>query len=87
MILINNGANINAQDFCNRTPLHYAAKFHNFEALQFLLYYDANPLITDSDGNTPLDLTDDQNFVAILKRALLVYILFIFRFIDLNTIF
>jgi ankyrin repeat protein len=53
-ILINNGSNINAQDYYGNTPLHYAISEENRDMISLLLKYNPNLNLTNIDGNTPL---------------------------------
>ncbi len=48
------GANVNKQDFRGNTPLHYAIKTENLEALKLLLQAGANVNIQNNKGDTPL---------------------------------
>ena len=52
--LLQNGADINAVDFINRTPLHIAAMNVNLEAVEFLLKKNANVDVKDLLNNTVL---------------------------------
>ena len=47
---------INAQDCYGMTPLHYAVRSGNYDAVQVLLEAGANPNIENQDGSIPLDL-------------------------------
>ena len=56
IFLLNQGANVNAQDNDGKTPLHTAVMFSNApETAEILLKHDANPNIKDKFiGRTPL---------------------------------
>lgn len=45
------GANVNLQNFNKQTPLHFASRKDNAELCQILLENNADPNITDLDGN------------------------------------
>ena len=47
-ILVENGANIEALDARNHTPLHYAVKTSNFELVEYLLSVGAQTELQDS---------------------------------------
>jgi ankyrin repeat protein len=55
-ILLEHGADPNINNKENITPVHYAAKFHNFEVLKMFLggKIKANVNAQDNDSNTPL---------------------------------
>ncbi|KAH8316981.1 hypothetical protein KR074_002690 [Drosophila pseudoananassae] len=54
--ILESGANPNAADEYNRSPLHLAACRGYIPIVQQLLKYGANPNVVDSLGNTPLHL-------------------------------
>ncbi|TRY77395.1 hypothetical protein TCAL_00144 [Tigriopus californicus] len=43
--LLQNGANVNAQDIQNKTALHYSIQEHRFETTKLLLQYGADPFL------------------------------------------
>ena len=46
--------NIDDQDFCGNTGLHYAVKHQNLKSVQLLLESGANPNIKNQKGNIPV---------------------------------
>lgn len=55
ILLIRNGAEINAAGEKSMTPLHYAAMKGNAELVGVLLDHGANSLAMDDDGRQPID--------------------------------
>lgn len=53
-MLLENGADPNATDKLESTPLHRASAKGNFRLIQLLLKQSASTNIQDSQGNTPL---------------------------------
>ena len=82
-VLVNAGANINAQNSKKQTPLHLAIQSDNFEIFQILLSLGAKVNATDEDGELPLHLAvrsgsysmvdelieKDKNLVSIANDA------------------
>ena len=59
--LVSKGANKNAKDFDENTPLHYASEFGHFEVIIFLIKEAAvDPSIKNKFGYAPSDIA--QNF-------------------------
>lgn len=54
VMLLDNGADPDATDHFESTPLHRAAAKGNLKMVQILLNYKASVNIQDSEGNTPL---------------------------------
>ena len=63
-LLINNGANINIQDFYGNTCLHYAISEKNIEIIKLILKYNTIYNITNIDGNTALHMYLDNDGIA-----------------------
>jgi len=55
-ILLKNGANANARDWLDRTPLHFAAHVGRMDFIELLVKYKANINAKMSSGYTPLHL-------------------------------
>lgn len=53
-MLLENGADPDATDHFESTPLHRAAAKGNLKMIQILLRHNASVNIQDSEGNTPL---------------------------------
>lgn len=53
-LLLNGGANVNAQDQKGTTALHSAAYRGNKDIVEILLNNGADPSISDFNGHTPL---------------------------------
>lgn len=54
LLLLENGADPNATDKLDSTPLHRASAKGNYRLIQLLLKQSASTNIQDSQGNTPL---------------------------------
>lgn len=54
IMLLENGADPDATDHFESTPLHRAAAKGNLKMVQILLKHNASVNIRDSEGNTPL---------------------------------
>lgn len=54
VMLLENGADPDATDHFESTPLHRAAAKGNLKMIQILLRYNASVNMQDSEGNTPL---------------------------------
>lgn len=54
LMLLKNGADPDARDHFESTPLHRAAAKGNLKMVQILLQHNAVVNIRDSEGNTPL---------------------------------
>lgn len=61
---LDKGVAINAQDCYGMTPLHYAVRAHNFDAVKLLLENGADLTIENQDGLNPLW----QAFVKVPKE-------------------
>jgi ankyrin repeat protein len=69
-LLVAGGADINAQDSRGWGPLHNACTKYNsksLELVEFLLESGADPLLLNSDGQKPYDITREKSIKAALK--------------------
>ncbi|MFP3020789.1 ankyrin repeat domain-containing protein [Wolbachia endosymbiont (group A) of Pogonocherus hispidulus] len=64
--ILSKGADLNAQDECNWTPLHYAVYSGNVDIVRFLINQGANYNITDNEG-TPVYYAFQYGHVRIVK--------------------
>eukprot|EP00927_Polykrikos_kofoidii_P040949 TRINITY_DN34904_c0_g1_i1.p1 TRINITY_DN34904_c0_g1~~TRINITY_DN34904_c0_g1_i1.p1 ORF type:complete len:1299 (+),score=160.39 TRINITY_DN34904_c0_g1_i1:40-3897(+) len=55
-LLVSEGANMNATNHCGDTALHYAARFHQVDACNFLLANGADPQHPNTKGVKPQEL-------------------------------
>ena len=70
--IVQNGCNVNVQDFKGRTALHFAALKNDLISIILLLYFLANPLIKDANGNYPLDyISKNSDDYYIIKELLI----------------
>ncbi|WP_353270420.1 ankyrin repeat domain-containing protein [Wolbachia endosymbiont (group A) of Myopa testacea] len=67
--LISEGANVNATDWLQETPLHFAAASGHKQVVQALLDKGANVNAEDEEGNTPLALTPNEEIKTILQST------------------
>jgi protein phosphatase 1 regulatory inhibitor subunit 16A, putative len=59
-LLIEFGANVNAKDSEQWTPLHAAATCGHLHLVKFLISKNANLLAVNADGNMPYDICEDE---------------------------
>ena len=65
-LLLSSKASPNSQDMKQVTPLHIAAEMHSLEFVQLLLEYNADHSVRDSSGQTPGELTEDEQIRSLL---------------------
>ena len=67
-MLINEGANMNSHNLNNRTALHFACYWQNYDLVRTLCSAGANLLAVDDYGETPLECIDDASFKEEMKN-------------------
>ena len=67
ILLLNHGADINAQDIEGNTALMYAAHLGFTEIVQLLIDSGADLTITNNDGDTALDLARQENYQNVVN--------------------
>jgi len=60
------GAKVNAKDFVNNTPLHFAALEGRKDVVELLLQQGADKGAVNDEGKKPADLTEDPAIKALL---------------------
>ncbi|XP_054241393.1 protein phosphatase 1 regulatory subunit 16A [Indicator indicator] len=69
-VLLDAGADVNARDSELWTPLHAAATCGHLRLVQLLIQRGADLLATNSDGNMPYDLCEDEVTLDCLESAM-----------------
>lgn len=67
---------LNEVDSCNRTPLFWAAKTGNTDAVRHLLAYGASRFLPDFSGASPLHVPQDMEILIVcdcLSRMVLIW--------------
>lgn len=59
-LLVEFGANVNAEDSEKWTPLHAAATCGHLHLVRYLIAKGANLLAVNADGNMPYDICEDE---------------------------
>ena len=69
--LLENGANVNAEDIQNKTALHYAIQEHRSETTKLLLQFKADPTILSKWGDDALQTSclKVQNFFSLIGNS------------------
>ena len=71
-VLIRLGANVNAKDECDWTPLHYAASNGKIDILKYLIDHGAQvDMILGKYGNTPLHAASKGKGVIEVAKSLI----------------
>ena len=65
---IANGADVNAKDESESTPLHSAALFGHKEIVELLIAKGSNVNAKDDVGDTPVDLADNKETADLLRK-------------------
>lgn len=69
-LLLDYGANVNAQDSEKWSPLHAAATCGHLNLVKFLIARGANLLSVNADGNMPYDLCDDEETLDCIEAEM-----------------
>lgn len=69
-LLLDYGANVNAQDSEKWSPLHAAATCGHLSLVKFLIARGANLLAVNADGNMPYDLCDDEETLDCIEAEM-----------------
>lgn len=69
-LLLSYGADANCSDITlGRTPLHCAVQCEHIDCINLLISHGANALIRDLESKSPLDCTENQEILQILKES------------------
>ncbi|GIX86273.1 hypothetical protein CEXT_631221, partial [Caerostris extrusa] len=69
---LNQGVDVNEEDYEGRSPLHYAAKKGHFEVVKYLLDKGASHNVVDFKGKTPLSLasgSETEQLLILVSKA------------------
>ncbi len=66
-MLVEQGADVTAQDNGGKTPLHVASKKGHVEVARFLVVHGANPTALDGNGSTPLHVASKKGQVEVAR--------------------
>ena len=69
IVFSQNKANVDATNIRGNTPLHEAAKVNNTDIVRQLVSHQSNPLLTNKNGLTALQLTRDSKITQMLTQA------------------
>jgi len=69
--LLHSGATVNVKDSVEWTPLHFAVMSNHVEATSLLLEHGADPMLTNHQGTTALDLAVSLKIKYLLLRWIL----------------
>ncbi|DBA02384.1 TPA: hypothetical protein N0F65_007203 [Lagenidium giganteum] len=67
--LVENGADVNAIDQNGDTPLHYAVMYGRDDLVTTLMKKGANPTIKNKNGQSPVDICDDEELREMMGPA------------------
>lgn len=68
ILLLKHGAEVNAKNSKNKTPLHIASKRGHIEIVRQLLKNDADITIRDSKNRTPIGVARTEEVISLLKE-------------------
>lgn len=69
-LLLDNGANVNAEDSEKWTPLHAAATCGNLNLVRILIQRGANLLAVNGDGNMPYDICEEERTLDAIESEM-----------------
>lgn len=72
-LLVNGGSDVNSVDERGWGSLHNScSEFHrnSLEIVEFLLDANADPLLVNSDGQTPYDITKESSIKSVLEMRM-----------------
>jgi len=69
-LLLEFGANVNAEDSEKWTPLHAAATCGHFHLVRYLICKSANLLAVNADGNMPYDICEDESTLHYIESEM-----------------
>ena len=67
LLLLEFGANVNAEDSEKWTPLHAAATCGHLHLVKILVSHHANLLSVNADGNMPYDICEDESTLDFIE--------------------
>lgn len=68
-LLLDTGADVNARDIMNRTPLYFACKYSNVEAVKLLILYKPNPFVITKNGHSIMDVVNNAFIKMYIERT------------------
>ncbi|PRD19299.1 UNVERIFIED_CONTAM: Ppp1r16a [Trichonephila clavipes] len=69
-LLLEFGANVNAKDSEQWTPLHAAATCGHLHLVRYLISKGADLLAVNADGNMPYDICEDENTLDYIESEM-----------------
>lgn len=69
-LLLEFGANVNAEDSEKWTPLHAAATCGNLNLVRILIQRGANLLAVNGDGNMPYDICEEERTLDAIETEM-----------------
>lgn len=69
-LLLDHGANVNAEDSEKWTPLHAAATCGNLNLVRILIQRGANLLAVNGDGNMPYDICEEERTLDAIESEM-----------------
>merc|ERR1719289_71558 len=69
-VLVEFGANVNAADSEQWTPLHAASTCGHLHLVKFLIENGASLLAVNGDGNMPYDICEDETTLSFIENEM-----------------